>query len=226
MPHDDLSWGHRQRLREKFMQAGLAGFHDYEVVELLLTLGTPRKDCKTAAKMAIEKFGSLRGVLEASPEDLGKIEGIGPNNIFGLKLARDLTRHYLSERIEAKEFLKSSQEVVDYLKVNLRDRVREVFMVVYLNGRNQIISFEELFEGTLNTSAVYPREVVQRTLSNHAAAVVFVHNHPSGNTQPSQEDLQITQKLQTAMNAIDVVVHDHIIIAGETHFSFADHGLL
>lgn len=226
MPDDDLSWGHRQRLREKFMQAGLAGFHDYEVVELLLTLGTPRKDCKSAAKMAIEKFGSLRGVLEASPEDLGKIEGIGPNNIFGLKLARDLTRHYLSERIEAKEFLKSSQEVVDYLKVNLRDRVREVFMVVYLNGRNQIISFEELFEGTLNTSAVYPREVVQRTLSNHAAAVVFVHNHPSGNTQPSQEDLQITQKLQTAMNAIDVVVHDHIIIAGETHFSFADHGLL
>lgn len=137
-----------------------------------------------------------------------------------------MSRHYLSEQVEAKEFLKSSQAVVDYLKVNLRDRVREVFMVVYLNGRNQILAFEELFEGTLSTSAVYPREVVKGALVNHAAAVVFVHNHPSGNTQPSEEDLQITEKLQTAMNAIDVVVHDHIIIAGETHFSFADHGLV
>ncbi|MFQ6615493.1 MAG: DNA repair protein RadC [Fidelibacterota bacterium] len=226
MTDDDLARGHRQRLREKFIRAGLSGFHDYEIVELLLTLGTPRKDCKTPAKLAIEKFGSLRGVLEASPEDLGKIKGIGPNNVFGLKLVRDLSRHYLSERIEAKEFLKSSQAVVDYLKVSLRDRVREVFMVVFLNGRNQILSSEELFEGTLNTSAVYPREVVKRTLANNAAAVVFVHNHPSGNTHPSQEDLQITEKLKAAMNAVDVVVHDHIIIAGETHFSFADHGLL
>ncbi|MFQ6674756.1 MAG: DNA repair protein RadC [Fidelibacterota bacterium] len=226
MPEGDLSRGHRQRLRERFMQAGLEGFHDYEIVELLLTLGTPRKDCKEQAKVAVEKFGSLRGVLEASPDELSEIKGIGRRNIFGLKLARDLSRRYLSERIETKEFLKSSRAVVEYLKVNLRDRVREVFMVVFLNGRNQILSFEELFEGTLNTSAVYPREVVKRTLANNAAAVVFVHNHPSGNTQPSQEDLQITETLQNAMKAIDVVVHDHLIIAGDTYFSFADHGLL
>lgn len=226
MPGDDHTRDHRQRLRKKFMQAGLKGFHDYEIVELLLTLGHPRKDLKKEAKEAIRKFGSLRGVLKASPEELAEIKGIGPNNVFGLILARDLSRLYLSQLIEGKDYLKSSQAVVDYLKVNLRDRVKEVFMVVFLNGRNQIISSEKLFEGTLNTSAVYPREVVEQTLKKDAAAVVFVHNHPSGNSQPSQEDLQITEKLKTALNAIDVVVHDHIIIAGDTHFSFADHGLL
>lgn len=218
--------GHRQRLRDKFLKSGLDGFHDYEIIELLLTLGTPRKDCKQPAKDALKQFGSLKGVLEASPTDLKSIKGIGDNNVFGLKIAQAVSRRYLADRIIDKDFVRSADEVMDYLKHNLRDKSRELFLVIYLNGRNQILNMEELFEGTLSTSAVYPREVVKRALDNDAAALVFVHNHPSGNPNPSQDDLTITKKLVEAAKSIEVSVHDHLIIAGNDVYSFADHGLL
>ena len=221
--HND---GHRQRLREKFLKNGLDGFHDYEIIELLLTLGTPRSDCKQPAKDALKKFGSLKAVLEAVPQDLKTIKGIGDKNVFGLKLSQDVARRYLSDRIIDKDYAKSSNDVIEYLQHNLRDKNKEIFMVIYLNGRNQIINMDELFEGTLNTSAVYPREVVKRALENHAAALVFVHNHPSGNPNPSQYDISITKKLKEAALAIDISVHDHLIIAGNDVYSFADHGLI
>jgi DNA repair protein RadC len=221
-----INEGHRQRLRDKFLKSGLDGFHDYEIIELLLTLGTPRKDCKQAAKDALKQFGSLKSVLEANAEELKSINGIGDNNVFGLKIAQAVSRRYLSDKIINKDFIRSADEVMDYLKHNLRDKNREIFMVIYLNGRNQILKMEELFEGTLSTSAVYPREVVKRALENDAAALVFVHNHPSGNPNPSQDDLTITKKLVEAVKAIEVSVHDHLIIAGNDVYSFADHGLI
>ncbi len=218
--------GHRQRLRNKFLKSGLEGFHDYEIIELLLTLGTPRKDCKQPARNALKKFGSLRGVLEADSQDLKGIKGIGDNNVFGLKIAQAVARRYLADRVIDQDFIRSSDEVLEYLRHNLRDKEREVFMVIYLNGRNQIMGMEELFEGTLTTSAVYPREVVKRAIDHKAAALVFVHNHPSGNADPSQYDLTITKKLKEATAVIDVSVHDHLIIAGNDIYSFADHGLI
>ncbi|MDP7527964.1 MAG: DNA repair protein RadC [Candidatus Marinimicrobia bacterium] len=218
--------GHRQRLRNKFLKSGLEGFHDYEIIELLLTLGTPRKDCKQPARNALKKFGSLRGVLEADSQDLKGIKGIGDNNVFGLKIAQAVARRYLADRVIDQDFIRSSDEVLEYLRHNLRDKEREVFMVIYLNGRNQIMGMEELFEGTLTTSAVYPREVVKRAIDHKAAALVFVHNHPSGNADPSQDDLTITKKLKEATAVIDVSVHDHLIIAGNDIYSFADHGLI
>ena len=218
--------GHRQRLREKFLKSVLAGFQDYEINERLLTLGTPRTDCKQQAKDALKKFGSLKAVLEAEPTGLKEIKGIGDKNVLGLKIAQAVSRRYLADRVLDKDFVRSADEVLDYLKHNLRDKNREVFLVIYLNGRNQILKMEELFEGTLSTSAVYPREVVKRALVNDAAALVFVHNHPSGNPNPSQDDLTITKKLKKAAQAIDVSVHDHLIIAGNDVYSFADHGLI
>ncbi len=220
------SEGHRQRLRDKFLNSSLEGFHDYEIIELLLTLGTPRKDCKQSAKEALMKFGTLKAVLEADAVDLKTVRGIGDKNVFGLKIAQAVARRYLADRVVDKDFIRSSKEVLEYLQHNLRDKNREVFMVIYLNGRNQIIKMEEVFEGTLSTSAVYPREVVKRALDNEAAALVFVHNHPSGNPNPSKEDLTITNKLKEASQSIDVVVHDHLIIAGNEVYSFADHGLI
>ena len=217
--------GHYKRLRDRFMSGGLDGFHDYEVVELLLTFAG-RKDVKQSAKGAIKKFGSLKAVLEAEPIDLKEIKGIGDNNVFGLKIAQAVARRYLADRVIDKDFIRSSDEVLDYLQHNLRDKNREVFLVIYLNGRNQILKLEELFKGTLSTSAVYPREVVKRALDNNAAAIVLVHNHPSGNSTPSQDDLAITKKLKEATQSIDVSVHDHLIIAGNDVYSFADHGIL
>lgn len=218
--------GHRQRLRERFLNAGLQGFHDYEVIELLLTLGTPRRDCKQAAKDALKKFGSLNAVLEADPKELQAINGIGPNNVFGLKLTQTVARRYLADRIIGQDIITSSDEVLDYLKHNLRDKTQKIFSVIYLNGRNEIIGMEELFYGSLTTSAVYPREVVKKVLKQNAAAVIFVHNHPSGNLNPSEEDIKITKKLKDAVATIDVKVHDHLIIAGNNYYSFADNNLL
>ena len=218
--------GHRQRLRHKFLKSGLDGFHDYEIIELLLTLGTPRKDCKSVAREALKKFGTLKSVLEADPSKLKEIKGIGDNNVFGLKITQAVSRRFLADRIMDQDFMRSSEEVMEYLKHNLRDKTREIFMVIYLNGRNQILQMEELFEGTLTTSAVYPREVVKRALDHAAAALVFVHNHPSGNPKPSQDDITITKKLKEAAEEIDVSVHDHLIIAGNEVYSFADNGLI
>lgn len=218
--------GHRQRLREKFLNSGLDGFHDYEIIELLLTLGTPRTDCKQPAKDALKKWGSLKAVLEAPPKELKKIKGIGDHNVFGLKLTQDVARRYLADRIVDMDYIQSSEDVLNYLRHNLRDKSQELFMVIYLNGRNQILKMETLFEGTLNTSAVYPREVVKKALENDASALVLVHNHPSGNPSPSQDDLTITKKLKEAAKTIDIYIHDHLIIAGNDVYSFADHGLI
>jgi len=218
--------GHYARLRQRFLSSGIDGFLDYEVVELLLKLADNRRDQKITAKLLLNTFKSLRGVLEASPEQLKKIKGIGDANIFGLKLVQSVARRYLKEQIIGENYIQSSENVLDYLRHNLRDRGREVFLVVLLNGRNQVLDIVELFEGTLTTSAVYPREVIKLILEKDAAAVIFVHNHPSGNPNPSKDDQNLTQKLKAACSTIDVQLHDHLIIAGNDYTSMADKGMV
>jgi DNA repair protein RadC len=218
--------GHYARLRQRFLLGGIDGFLDYEVVELLLKLADNRRDQKITAKLLLNTFKSLRGVLEASPEHLKKIKGIGDSNIFGLKLVQSVARRYLKEQIIGEDFIQSSENVLDYLRHNLRDRGREVFLVVLLNGRNQVLDIVELFEGTLTTSAVYPREVIKLILEKDAAAVIFVHNYPSGNPNPSKDDQNLTQKLKAACSTIDVQLHDHLIIAGNDYTSMADKGMV
>lgn len=218
--------GHYARLRKRFLDGGLNGFLDYEVIELLLKLADYRRDQKPAAKILLQKFKSLRGVLEATPEQLSEVAGIGAANVFGLKLVRSVADRYLKESVIGEEFIQSSEQVLIYLKFNLSNRNREVFLVILLNGRNQILDLVELFEGTLTISAVYPREVIKLILEKDAAAVIFVHNHPSGNPNPSKDDIMITKKLKSACETIDVSVHDHLIIAGNDFTSFSDRGLL
>jgi DNA repair protein RadC len=222
-----LPWeGHRQRLREKFQQSGLAGFLDYEIVELLLMLGTARKDCKQQAKQAIEKFKTLRGVLEAAPEALQQIDGISPYNAFVIKLVQELARQFLKEQILNKPYCKSSKEVFDYLFLSMRDLKKERFKVMFLNAQNQVIEVENLFEGTLTASAVYPREILARAIKHNAASLIFAHNHPSGNPEPSDNDKQITKDLVFAAKVMQIDVLDHIIVGDNRFFSFADAGLI
>jgi DNA repair protein RadC len=218
--------GHRKRLRQKFLKSGLEGFHNYEIVELLLTLGTPRRDCKQQAKEAIQRFKTLRGVLEASPEELQEIKGIGPTHIFIIKFAQELAREFLKEQILNKPYCKSSEEVFNYLYHSMRDLSKERFKVMFLNAQNQVIEIEDLFEGTLNASAVYPREVVKSAIKHNAASLIFVHNHPSGNPEPSDDDKKITRDLVFAANMMQIKVLDHIIIGDNKYFSFADEGLI
>ncbi|MEE9491724.1 MAG: DNA repair protein RadC [Dehalococcoidia bacterium] len=218
--------GHRKRLREKFIKSGLKGFHDYEIVELLLTLGSPRKDCKLQAKEAIKRFKTLRGVLEATAGELQEIDGIGPHNAFGIKLVQEVAREFLKERIMDKPFYRSSQEVFDYLYHSMRDLNTEVFKVIFLDVQNQVIEVEDLFEGTLTASSVYPREIMKSAIKHNAASLIFAHNHPSGNPAPSESDEEITRDLLLAANIMQIEVLDHIIIGENKYFSFADDGLI
>jgi DNA repair protein RadC len=218
--------GHRKRLRERFIQSGLAAFLDYEVVELLLTLGTPRKDCKPQAKEAIRKFKTLRGVLEAPPEELQEIKGVGPAHIFVIKFMQEISRAFLKEQVLDKPYCRSSRDVFDYLYHSMRDLKKEVFKVMYVDSQNRFVGIEDVFKGTLNASAIYPREIIQGAVKHNAAALIFVHNHPAGNPQPSDNDRQITQDLVFAGNIMQIKVLDHIIIGENRYFSFADAGLI
>ena len=226
MPSGDTVEGHRKRLREKFIKGGLAGFHDYEIIELLLTLGSPRKDCKPQAKEAIRRFKTLRGVLEAPPEELQQINGIGSHSAFGIKLAQEVAREFLKEKIIEKPIYKSSQEIFDYLYHSMRDLKKELFKVIYLNSQNQIIEIADLFEGTVTSSSVSPRQVVESAIKHNAASLIFVHNHPSGNPEPSGSDKEVTRNLVYAGSIMQIKVLDHIIIGENRYFSFAGEGLI
>lgn len=218
--------GHRSRLRDKFMTAGLSGFHDYEVIELLLTLATPRKDCKEPAKAALKRFKTLPGVIEAPWEELQEIKGIGPRNVFGLKLINAVSSRYLHKKVVGKDPLNSSKALFDYLYHDLRDKAREVFKVVFLDSQNRVMAIETLFEGTLTATSIYPREVVKEALRRNAAALFLVHNHPSGVPRPSEEDTRLTRRLLHACRVMDITIHEHMIIGDNTYFSFADHGYI
>jgi DNA repair protein RadC len=194
------------------------------VIELLLTLATPRKDCKEQAKAALKRFKTLQGVIEASPEELQEIKGIGPRNIFGIKFVHGVAGRYLKKKLLKKDPIGSSQELFDYLYHALRDKKREIFQVVFLDAQNRILAIETLFEGTLTASSVYPREVVNAALRHHAAGLFLVHNHPSGEPRPSREDVLITRQLIHACRVMGITVHEHLIVGDNTYFSFADHG--
>lgn len=226
MPPEIVQVGHRKRLREKFIKSGLTGFADYEVVELLLSLGTPRKDCKPLAKEAIKKFKTLRGVLSASMEELQQIKGIGPHSAFGIKLMQDVAREYLKEQIIDKPVFQSSQEIFDYLYHSMRDLKKEVFKVIYLTSQNQIIDTSDLFGGTVNSAAVVPRQIVEQALAHNAAALIFAHNHPTGVCEPSKSDKDITRDLVFAAGTVQIKILDHLIIGNNRYYSFAGEGLI
>jgi DNA repair protein RadC len=223
---DGVNDGHRHRLREKFLRGGLNAFLDYEIVELLLTLGTPRRDCKEQARQALREFRSLRGVLEADGHDLQKIKGIGAHNVFGIRLVQEVSRRFLKERMMSRPYCRSSREVFDYLYHALRDLKKENFKVLFLDPKNQIIEEKTLFEGTVDSSAVYPREIMKDALRYDATSLIFVHNHPSGDPEPSLCDREITKELVFAAKVMQLKILDHIVIGNNCYFSFADRGLI
>jgi len=225
--------GHRKRLREKFLRAGLAGLLDYEVVELLLSVGTPRKDCKEPAKAALRRFKNLAGVLDASDEQLAELPGIGRKNIIGLRLVKDAGEEYLKIRARGATLAKSAdpladspRAVHDYLVYSLAGEKKESFKVLFLNNANRLITCEDLFEGTVDCAAVYPREVVESALKHNATRLVFAHNHPAGTLQPSQNDRELTSRLARACQAVGIEVLDHVIIGAGGYYSFRENRLL
>lgn len=217
--------GHRQRLRDRFLERGLDGFTDAEILELLLSFGTPRSDCKEPARSALNHFGSLSAVLEEPLNGLQEIKGIGPKNGFAVHFIQAVARRYLKDRLQGKRYLHSSAEVRDYLLHALRGLKKEVLTVIYLDSSHAILDSETVAEGTINVNTIYPRELIKKALRRNAAAMILAHNHPSGTLDPSEQDMQLTRTLFLLGSLMQIQLLDHIII-GSGSFSFADHGLM
>ncbi|MBI4050008.1 MAG: DNA repair protein RadC [Candidatus Doudnabacteria bacterium] len=214
--------GHRGRLRERFMQSGLDAFLDYEIVELLLTLGTPQQDCKDRAKELIKKFHGLRGVLDASVEDLQEVKGIGQINPFGLKLFQAVAERYERERIKHKIVLNSPKSIADYLREKIGRKKKEHFVILCLDVKNNLVKISNISMGILDENLVHPREVFRDAIQANSARVIVAHNHPSGDTEPSDEDLLITKRLYKSGNILGIEVLDHVIVSNRGFYSLKE----
>jgi len=224
-PAGNRGEGHRGRLRDRFLQSGLDGFLDYEIVELLLTLGTPRKNCKQIAKEAINKFKGLQGVLDASIEELQEIKGIGPSNAFGIKLFQAVSERYAKEKIPTKTLLDSPESVVAYLRKKIGREKKEHFVLLCLDTRNKLID-DDVSIGTINASVVHPREVFKKAIQANSAQVIVAHNHPSGDPEPSPEDIALTRRLGEAAKILGITLLDHVIVTTNKYSSLKERGLL
>jgi len=216
--------GHRARLRERFIKTGGQGLADYEVIELLLTFAVPRRDTKPIAKELFRRFKNIQSIMEAPLEELTKVTGVGENAAFLIKFFLEAPAYYLRERIKKREYLHSAGEVLEYLQVSMMSLKHEVFRVIFLNAKNEIITTENLHEGTLNHALVYPRKIIEKALHFNASGLIFVHNHPSGHAKPSPQDHEITRNLVFAARMMDIEVFDHIIIGHGDYYSFAEEG--
>ena len=218
--------GHRDRLRQRFLRNGVGGVEDYELLEMLLFAAIPRRDVKPLAKTLLKTFGGIAGVLGASAVELQKVRGLSENSAALLKVVHALTQKMLWEEIEKKPLLGSWQKLIDYLTVAMAHEKREHFRVLFLNRKNQLIADEVQNTGTVDHAPVYPREIVKRALDLGATAMILVHNHPSGDPTPSDSDIVMTEEVIRAAAALDVMVHDHIIISANGYSSFKAMGLL
>ena len=218
--------GHRDRLRQRFLKSGAEGFQDYELLEMILFAAIPRRDVKPLAKQLLKEFGTLAGVMGASISDLQKVKGLSENSAVLLKTVHALSQKMLKNDIEKKPVLASWQKLLDYCHVAMAHEKREHFRVLFLNRKNQLIADEVQQVGTVDHTPVYPREIVRRALELGATAMILVHNHPSGDPNPSDSDIAMTEEVIKAAAALDILVHDHLIISQSGHVSFKSLGLL
>ena len=219
--------GHRDRLRKKYLQGGYSAFHDYEILELFLTYAIPRRDTKSIAKELINKFGSIDGVVTAQLNELCEISGIKESSAIFLKLLGDLSKALYSGDIKREGIqLRDKESLLRYLRSEIGFSTREEFKVLFLNNYNMLVGSETLFVGTIDKSAIYPREIIEKVLYYKAKGVIFAHNHPSGNIRPSKQDIQLTEHMQEVLDMLDIKLLEHIIITQDGYFSFLEEGLI
>jgi len=220
--------GHRQRLRGRFLKAGVEGLADYEIVELLLTLAIPRSDVKQPAKRLIRKFGNLRGILDAPLDEIQKVDGIGSVAPVGLKVIRAAATLYLQQAAEGREVLSDPARLAAFWRMRIGSLPNEVFQVAYLDSGCRLLldGVETLEEGTVDRAAVHPRRVIESALRRGAAALVLAHNHPNGSVQPSEHDKVLTRALVLAAETVHLKIVDHLIVSKDEVFSFRKAGLL
>lgn len=219
--------GHRERLRHRFEKSGFQGFHNYEVLELLLTYVIPLKDTKPTAKELIKRFKHLPGVLSADMKELTQVSGIGPEASRFLKIVDAFIGFYFDQKalIDDIQFAQLPQ-LVDYCKATIGRNSNEVMRVLYLNSQNKLIAAEDLSEGTVSQAVAFPRKIVEAALKHHATTVIIAHNHPGGLPQPSDNDDSITQQIKNALQTVNITLQEHVIIAQDTFYSYLQSGIL
>jgi DNA repair protein RadC len=223
-PGQDSS-GHRARLRERLIEGGTDALLDHELLEFLLTLSIRRQDTKPIARRLLAEFGSYGAVVTADAESL-KRTGLGEPSIAALKIAQASALRLLKGEIVDRPVLSSWQALIDYLHATMAHRATESARVLHLNTRNMLIRDEQVSEGSIDQAAIYVREVARRGLELGSAAIILVHNHPSGDPSPSRQDIALTRDIVVALKPLNIQVHDHVVIGSSGHASLRGMGLL
>ncbi len=223
-PHDGA--GHRARLRERLLHGGPEALADYEVLEYLLFGARARGDTKPLAKALLARFGTLSGVLNADPDALMQVSGISAASVGALKIAGLAARRMARSEVSENPVLGSWQALIDYLAIDMAHLHHERVRVLYLNTRNRLLLDHLVSEGTIDEAAIHPREVIRRGLDLGAAALILVHNHPSGNPEPSRADIDMTNRIAEAGRLLGIALHDHVVIGREGHVSLRARGLI
>jgi DNA repair protein RadC len=219
--------GHRKRLRERFLKGGAPSMPDYEILEMVLFSSHPRGDVKPLAKKLLTEFGDLAHVISATPAQLMAVDGIGEAAVASLKIIQEASVRLLSAEITADApVLQSWKALLDYCRASMAYNKTEQFRIFFLDKKNKLISDELQQEGTIDHTPVYPREVIKRSLELSASSIILVHNHPSGDPTPSKADIDMTKLIMQAAGPLGIQIHDHLIIGGKKHYSFASNGLL
>ncbi|HYJ51837.1 MAG TPA: DNA repair protein RadC [Allosphingosinicella sp.] len=218
--------GHRARLRQRLFEGGPDALLDHEIVEYLLGLSIKRVDTKKLAKRLIDQFGGFGGLLAADARALERVGKLGETTIAALKIVQAASLRLLEEQIKERPVLGSWQALLDYLRADMAHLSIERVRILFLNSKNVLIANETMWEGSVDESAVYIREVMRRALDLHATAIIVVHNHPSGDPSPSQQDIRLTRDLAEAGRNLNVTLHDHVIIGASGHASLKGLGLI
>jgi DNA repair protein RadC len=217
--------GHRGRVRERVLKAGVEPLADYELLELLLFYSIERIDTKPMAKALLERFGTLGDVFAAEPAQLREFE-IDQRTLVHFKAMREVGRRLAERKVKDMPVLTNWQQLIDYCHAALAHEKTEQFRILFLDRKNVLIADEVQQRGTIDHTPVYPREVVKRALALNAAALILVHNHPSGDPKPSRDDIEMTREIKTASEALGITIHDHLVIGRKGHASFRSLGLL
>jgi len=218
--------GHRARIRKKYLEHGLDLFQDYEVMELILDFVARQKDMKPVAKDLINKFGSLQGVINASDEDLLAVNGVGESALVLIRLIKDAGSRYLFQASQLRISQENIEDLIQYCRLRLGNLQDEEFHMFSFDTQFKLIKEDVLSEGTIDQTIVYPRKVVELALKNKASSIIFCHNHPDGNLEPSSQDKTLTRALQLATKTVNINVYDHLIISSGGHFSFRENRLV
>jgi DNA repair protein RadC len=219
-------WPESERPREKLLKNGATNLSDAELLAIFLRTGIKGKSAVDLARELLKHFDGLTGLFAANQVIFCQVPGMGPAKYAQLQAVLEMARRALEEKLKTGDTMSSPKSVRDYLRLSLEGKKHEIFIGIFLDSQNRTIAAEELFNGTLTQTSVYPREVVKRALHHNAAAIIFAHNHPSGVAEPSQADEVLTQSLKQALALVDVKVLDHFIIGGGTAMSFAERGLI